>query len=105
MLDFCITYCHCEYMAVLRDDRLQVRVDATAKRRLEEAAMEAHLSLSAFVLQAAQQQADRLLSERRTVRLSPAAAAAFEEALARPAEVNQRLAQALQKPTNVTWLD
>ena len=39
----------------MKDDRLQLRVDATSKRRLEEAAAEAHLSVSAFVLQAASQ--------------------------------------------------
>ncbi|VAZ75537.1 hypothetical protein LAUMK4_02522 [Mycobacterium persicum] len=33
-------YCHCEYMTSMKDDRLQLRVDAAAKRRLEEAASE-----------------------------------------------------------------
>ncbi|MGW4370638.1 type II toxin -antitoxin system TacA 1-like antitoxin [Nocardia takedensis] len=89
----------------VRDDRLQVRVDAVAKRRLEEAASEKRLSLSAFVLQAAQQQADAVLAERETIRLSPDAAAAYEEALSRPAQVNQRLAQSLQRPAKFTWLD
>lgn len=92
-------------MTVVRDDRLQVRVDATAKRRLEEAASEVHLSLSAFVLQAAQNKADDVLAERDVIRLSSNAAAAFEEALARPARVNDKLAQALARPTKFTWLD
>ncbi|GAB2643642.1 hypothetical protein GCM10027068_23920 [Prescottella soli] len=89
----------------MRDDRLQVRVDATAKRRLEEAASEVHLSLSAFVLQAAQNKADDVLAERDVIRLSPNAAAAFEEALTRPARVNDKLAQALARPMKFTWLD
>ncbi|MFM1731114.1 DUF1778 domain-containing protein [Prescottella soli] len=92
-------------MTVVRDDRLQVRVDATAKRRLEEAASEVHLSLSAFVLQAAQNKADDVLAERDVIRLSPNAAAAFEEALTRPARVNDKLAQALARPMKFTWLD
>ena len=44
-------------MTIMKDDRLQLRVDAASKRRLGEAASEAHLSVSAFVLQAANQAA------------------------------------------------
>jgi uncharacterized protein (DUF1778 family) len=89
----------------MKDDRLQLRVDAASKRRLEEAASEAHLSVSAFVLQAANQAADDLLAERRTVHLSPNAADAFAEALNRPARVNERLAAALKRPQQFSWLD
>lgn len=98
-------YCHCEYMTSMKDDRLQLRVDAAAKRRLEEAASEAHLSVTAFVLQAASRAADDVLAERQTIHLSPHAAAAFTEALNRPAQVNERLAAALQRPAKFTWLD
>ena len=98
-------YCHCEYMISMKDDRLQLRVDAAAKRRLEEAATEAHLSVTAFVLQAASRAADDVLAERQTIHLSPDAAAAFAEALNRPARVNQRLAKALQRPAKFSWLD
>ncbi len=97
-------YCHCEYMTSMKDDRLQLRVDAAAKRRLEEAAREAHLSVTAFVLQAANRAADDVLAERQAIRLSPDAAAAFTEALNRPAQVNERLAKALQRPTKFSWL-
>jgi uncharacterized protein (DUF1778 family) len=92
-------------MTIMKDDRLQLRVDAVSKRRLEEAASEAHLSVSAFVLQAASQAADDLLAERQTIHLSPDAAAAFTEALNRPARVNERLAAALQRPQKFSWLD
>ncbi|HUH71684.1 MAG TPA: DUF1778 domain-containing protein [Mycobacterium sp.] len=92
-------------MTTMKDSRLQLRVDAASKRRLEEAASEAHLSVSAFVLQAASQAADDLLAERQTIRLSPKAAAAFAEALNRPAQVNERLAAALERSTEFTWLD
>ena len=105
VLDETRVYCHCEYMTSMKDDRLQLRVDATAKRRLEEAASEAHLSVTAFVLQAANRAADDVLAERQTIHLSPNAAAAFAEALNRPAQVNERLAKALQRPTKFTWLD
>jgi uncharacterized protein (DUF1778 family) len=92
-------------MTSMKDDRLQLRVDAAAKRRLEEAASEAHLSITAFVLQAANRAADDILAERRTVHLSPDAAAAFTDALNRPAQVNERLAKALQWPSKFSWLD
>ena len=61
--------------------------------------------MSAFVLQAASQAADDLLAERQTIHLSPDAAAAFAEALDRPAQVNERLAAALERPAKFTWLD
>lgn len=92
-------------MASIKDARLQLRVDAASKRRLEEAANESHLSVSAFVLQAASQAADDLLAERQNIRLSPNAAAAFREALTRPAQVNDRLSAALERPQKFSWLD
>lgn len=46
-----------------------------------------------------------LLAERQTVHLSLDAAAAFTEALNRPARVNERLAAALQRPQKFSWLD
>jgi len=104
-LDQKFAYCHCKYMTSMKDDRLQLRVDATSKRRLEEAAAEAHLSVTAFVLQAASQAADNLLAERQTIRLSPDSAAVFTEALNHPARVNERLAATLKRPAKFTWLD
>lgn len=89
----------------MKDDRLQLRVDATSKRRLEEAAAEAHLSVSAFVLQAASQAADNVLAERQAIHLPPDAAATFSEALKHPARVNERLAAALKRSAKFTWLD
>ena len=92
-------------MTSMKDDRLQLRVDAASKRRLEEAASEAHLTVSAFVLQAANRAADDLLADRQTIHLPPNAAAAFTEALNRPAEINDRLTAALQRPAKFTWLN
>lgn len=89
----------------MKDNRLQIRVDATSKRRLEEAAAEAHLSVSAFVLQAASQAADNVIAERQTIHLPPDAAAMFSEALNHPGRVNERLAAALKRSAKFTWLD
>jgi uncharacterized protein (DUF1778 family) len=89
----------------VRDDRLEVRIDAAAKRRLEEAADEVHLTVSAFVLQAAQVSAEQILAERELVRLSPHAAEAFADAVSRPAEVNYSLMNSLGRPKKFSWLD
>jgi uncharacterized protein (DUF1778 family) len=92
-------------MTSMKDDRLQLRVDVTSKWRLEEAAAEPHLSVSAFVLQAASQGADNLLAERQSIHLSPDSAAVFTEALNDPARVNKRRAATLKRPAKFTWLD
>ncbi|MEB3049504.1 DUF1778 domain-containing protein [Mycolicibacter sp. MYC123] len=89
----------------IRDERLQVRVDAATKRRLEHAATEVHLNLSAFVLQAAEERAEQIIAERQVIQLSPDAAEAFEAALARPAQVNENLRRSLQRSATFTWLD
>jgi len=71
-------------MAVVKDERLQIRVDPSEKALLERAAAAAHLNVSAFVLQAAALRAEEILAERQSIQLSPEAAVAFAEALQRP---------------------
>ncbi|MEJ7765771.1 MAG: DUF1778 domain-containing protein [Acidimicrobiales bacterium] len=92
-------------MPNVKDDRLQIRVDPDAKRLLEEAAAAAHVSVSAFVLQAAAEQAENVLADRRLIQTSTDAAATLAEALRRPARVNDRLAAALDRPRAFSWLD
>jgi uncharacterized protein (DUF1778 family) len=92
-------------MPATKAERLQIRVDPTDKSLLEQAAAASHLNVSAFVLQAAAARAQEVLAERRSIRLSPSAAAAFSEALERPGQVNERLAKALDRPRKFTWLD
>jgi uncharacterized protein (DUF1778 family) len=92
-------------MTTIKEERLQIRVDPTDKSLLERAAAAAHLNVSAFVLQAAAARAEEVLAERPSIRLNARAASAFTEALAKPAQVNERLAAALQRPRNFTWLD
>ncbi len=92
-------------MPSVKDERLQIRVDPAGKSLLERAAAATHLSVSAFVTQAAAARAEEVLAERSSVRLSPAAATAFTEAMERPAEVNDRLAAALRRDRKFTWLD
>lgn len=92
-------------MTVGKVERLQLRVDVESKKHLEDAAEAAHLSLSAFVLQAAQRHADEVLANRAFIRLAPDAAEDFLGALDAPATVNNRLLDALQRPVEVEWID
>jgi uncharacterized protein (DUF1778 family) len=92
-------------MATLKYDSLQIRVDPADKALLERAAAATHLNVSAFVVQAAASRAEEILAERSSIRLSPDAAAAFNEALERPAAVNERLAQALRRKRTFSWVD
>jgi uncharacterized protein (DUF1778 family) len=92
-------------MSTLKDDRLQIRVDPADKALLERAAAATHLNVSAFVVQAAASRAEEILAERSSIRLSPDAAAVFNEALERPAEVNERLARALRRKRTFSWVD
>lgn len=98
-------YCHCEYMSTVKDDRLQIRVNPADKALLERAAAASRLNVSAFVVQAAALRAEEVLAERSSIGLSPNAAAAFSKALEQPAEVNDRLADALRRTRTFSWLD
>ncbi|MGD0085090.1 MAG: DUF1778 domain-containing protein [Acidimicrobiales bacterium] len=89
----------------MKDERLQIRIGPDSKRRLETAASASHVSMSAFVLQAAEARAEELLIERQLIELSPGAAEAFSEALERPGEVNERLAAAFDRPLKFSWID
>jgi uncharacterized protein (DUF1778 family) len=104
-LDKSLVYCHCEYMATVKEERLQIRVDPADKALLERAAAAAHLNVSAFVVQAAASKAEEILAERSSIRLSPTAASAFSQALEEPAQVNIRLARALRRKRKFNWLD
>lgn len=92
-------------MSALKEERLQIRVDPADKALLERAAAAAHLNVSAFVVQAAASKAEEVLAERSSIRLSPQAAAAFNQALERPAQVNDRLTRALRRERKFSWLD
>ncbi len=98
-------YCHCEHMSPTKEERLQIRVGPADKALLERAAAASHLNVSAFVVQAAASKAEEVLAERSSIRLSREAATAFTEALERPAEVNARLASAMQRKRTFSWLD
>lgn len=92
-------------MPASKDERLQLRVDAMSKQQLEIAASTSHLSLSAFVLQAARDRAAEVMADRALVALDEESADAFLAALEAPSRVNDQLLDALQRPVKVDWLD
>jgi uncharacterized protein (DUF1778 family) len=92
-------------MTTIKDERLQIRLDPSEKRLLEQAAAAEHLSVSSFVLRAAALHAEEVLAERNVIYLSARGAAALTDALERPAEVNERLAAALRRPRSFSWID
>jgi uncharacterized protein (DUF1778 family) len=92
-------------MSTTKEQRLQIRVDPSDKALLKRAAAASHLSVSAFVVQAAALRAEEVLAERSSIRLSQEAAVAFSEALKRPAEVNERLTSAMRRKRTFSWLD
>ena len=92
-------------MTATKGDRLQLRIDPAAKQRLERAAEAAHQSVSAFVVQAAELHAEQVLADRLVIALGAPAAEVFAAALQRPAQVNDRLADALARPAGFSWLD
>jgi uncharacterized protein (DUF1778 family) len=98
-------YCQCRYMSTVKDDRLQIRVDPEAKRLLEQAAASTRLSVSAFVLRAASQEAESVLAERPLIALDAEAAEVFRTALDRPGRMNKRLAAALGQRGKLRWID
>jgi uncharacterized protein (DUF1778 family) len=84
---------------------LQIRVNPSEKRLLERAAEATHLSVSAFVVAAAAERAELVLADHQMLALSPTAAEAFDAALSRPAEVNERLARALRRERGFRFVD
>jgi uncharacterized protein (DUF1778 family) len=102
---------------VANEERRQERILYRGRRRREnatrfgklrlpahaEVATAAHLSVSAFVLRAAAQEAESVLAERPLLSLSAEAAEAFSDALERPGRVNKRLADALGRRRKFGW--
>lgn len=92
-------------MTTTHDEQLQIGMDPSVRELLERAAAASHQSVVAFVVQAAARRAEEVLVERDVIRLSPAAAAAFSEALEAPGQVSERLADVLRRPSGFAWAD
>lgn len=77
-----------------KTERVQVRVDPTAKRMLERAASLANTTVSAFVVNSALDAAGHLIREREHVMLSERDWDVFFEALVKPPKPNAALRKA-----------
>ena len=74
--------------------RVQVRIDASAKRTLERAAALANTTVSAFVVNSALDAAGRLIRERQQIVLGERDWTVFFDALVDPPEPNAALRKA-----------
>ena len=83
---------------VLRTEKLDLRVSASAKRTLEAAASVSHCTVSAFVLESALARADEALADRRTFPLSKVKWTEFLAALDAPTRPLPRMQRLLTEP-------
>ncbi len=77
-----------------RDARLEARISATQKARLQQAAALSGRTLSEFVVASAQEAAARIIQEHEAIRLSRTEQAAFVNALLKPPAPSARLRRA-----------
>lgn len=77
--------------------RVHLRLDATAKRKLERAAAYADTTISAFVLRHALDAAERELEAREHIKLAPLDWDAFMAALDNPPEPTPALREAIRR--------
>ena len=82
-----------------REDRLEIRLPAAAKKVLERAALSQDKSTSAFILYSALTAAAEALAERREFKLNAKQYDAFVAALDAPSKPKPRLAKLLKTPS------
>lgn len=81
-----------------RTEKLDVRVSAAAKAKLQAAASAVHRSMSDFVMESALSRAEETLAERRVFGLDAEKWAEFQAALDAPAQPLPRLQALLDEP-------
>jgi uncharacterized protein (DUF1778 family) len=85
-------------MRTNRTEKLDLRLTATAKRTLQNAAAASHKTVSDFVLESALTRADSVLAERQVFRLDAKRWSEFQKALDAPPRSRPRLARLLREP-------
>jgi uncharacterized protein (DUF1778 family) len=85
-------------VAETRDEKLDLRLTATAKRVLQAAASAANRSVSEFVLESALARAQETLPDRQRFGLDAEQWAQFQAALNAPPRALPRLSQLLSEP-------
>lgn len=89
-------------MSARASERVEFRVPAELKEELEAASAMLGLTTSAFVKQAALQAARKTVSEERQIVLGAEAWQKFTDAVDKPGEVNEGLAELLRRPSVFT---
>src|SRR5262245_20066738 len=79
-----------------REDRLEIRLPAAAKKVLQRAALSQHKSISAFILDSGMTAAAEALADRREFKLSAQQYDAFAAALDAPLKPKPRLEKLLK---------
>ena len=83
--------------ADIKEDRLQVRLDAESKSMLQRAASYRHKTVSQFVLATALEEAEKVIRENEVVTLSRPDWKIFYDALTNPPAPNPALRKAFSK--------
>ena len=79
----------------LKTERVEVRLPLSQKKRLQQAARQRGQSLSDFVVQAADDLANKILLDRQTIELGRQDQIAFAKALIDPPTPNEKLSEAI----------
>jgi uncharacterized protein (DUF1778 family) len=82
-----------------REDRLEIRLPAAAKKVLQRAAVSQRKSISAFILDSGLTAAAEALADRREFKLNAQQYDAFVAALDAPSKPKPRLAKLLKTPS------
>lgn len=85
--------------ATTKNERVNLRLDAAAKRRLERAASVEGKTVSGFILSSALARAEQAIERHETMTLSGRDARAFLDAILDPPKPNARLRKALAEHT------
>lgn len=85
------------HTAEAKRDRMHLRLDAKAKRKLERAAAYEETSITDFVLEKALAAAERVIDAHEKTALSAADWEMFYDALINPPEPNEKLKEAVRR--------
>lgn len=80
-----------------KEERMHIRMNRSAKRKLEKAAAYEHKTLSEFVIVQALDSADRVIRKHESISLSQQDWDVFMDALEHPPKPNKKLKQAFKR--------
>jgi uncharacterized protein (DUF1778 family) len=92
---------HTEHFDSHKSERISIRLDADAKRKIEQAAMLDHRSITSFIIASAIESADEILQRGDHMVLSDSDWDIFYDALNHPPQANKVLRQAFAEYTDM----